>query len=416
MGYVGLTSMVGLASLGHSVIGVDTNENRVKALTRGEMPIFEPGLLELFESNKVRKKITLSSSYELVDEKIDFAFLCVATPSTEHGNADLRFIYSALSSLKERLRKGATVVVKSTVPIGTCAIFSKELEESEINVASNPEFLAEGTALRDFFSPSRVVVGADSSAIAKSVMDLYENIEGPKFQCGLASAETIKHASNSFLAIKLSFVNELASICELTGSNVQDVTHGMSLDSRIGSKFLMPGPGWGGSCFPKDTAELAYSARKLGFPMRTVEAAIESNHETINRIVRTVIGLFGENIKGVKIAIWGLAFKANTDDTRDSPALAVAQALSEEGAVISAFDPIAKPQGLDQIHLAKSALEACEGAEALLVLTEWPEFASVDPGEAKSKMKKTPLVFDTRRVLDRGKWEIDFPRLKVLGE
>jgi len=416
LGYVGLTSMVGLAHLGHSVIGLDTNENRVRSLLKGEMPIFEPGLLELFKSEKVLKNIELTNSYELIDEKIDFAFLCVSTPSAELGEADLKYFTSALLSLKERLRKGSIVVVKSTVPIGTCGLASQDLKSKGIHVASNPEFLAEGTAMKDFLSPSRIVVGAELPEVAQAVMDLYVDIDAPKLACGLSSAETIKHASNSFLAVKLSFVNELAAICEASGSSMEDVTKGMSLDSRIGEKFLKPGPGWGGSCFPKDTSELAFSARKLGFGMRTVEAAIESNHETINRVVQSVIALCDNEISGVKIAVLGLAFKANTDDTRDSPAIAVADALTKRGAVISAFDPIAKPHGLDQIRTVDSALEACDAAKVLLVLTEWPEFNLLNPGEVRSRMASNPVVFDARRVLDKAKWELEFSRVKVLGE
>jgi UDPglucose 6-dehydrogenase len=246
-------------------------------------------------------------------------------------------------------------------------------------------------------------------------MDLYEGINAPKFMCGLTSAETVKHASNSFLALKLSFVNELARVCEVVGADVSEVTYGMSLDSRIGDKFLKPGPGWGGSCFPKDTEELAISSRKLGAPMETVEAAISSNKRTKERVVESLVAKFGGDISGKTVAVWGLAFKANTDDTRSSPAIELIASLIDLGAAVRVFDPVANSNEIENVKLCKSALEACEGASALAVLTEWEEFSKVDVNEVALAMGGNPIIFDTRGILDTESWSKTFVGFSAIG-
>jgi UDPglucose 6-dehydrogenase len=324
-------------------------------------------------------------------------------------------VESAVNSSIPLLKPNGVIVMKSTLPIGSAARFSEELRPFSIHVASNPEFLSEGNALLDFQKPSRIVVGAESETIAAKVMALYEKIDSPKMFCGLTSAEAIKHASNSFLAIKLSFINELSSLCEKSGGDISDVTKGMSLDPRIGDKFLSPGPGWGGSCYPKDTLELSMTGRSLGVNMLTVEAAIESNSQTGQVVVENLKRLLQGTLLGKRIAIWGLAFKANTDDTRDSPALRIVEILLQAGASVVAYDPVAKPSLEFTLETADSAVTACADADALLILTEWEEFSLIQPTEVRSIMRSRPVVYDTRNVLDRASWSQEFEMFKGIG-
>lgn len=407
-GYVGLTTSIGLSSLGHEVIGIDINDDRIKQLQSGQIPIYEPGLEELMNQVVQQGLLGFSNSFDSVSETTEFAFICVATPTSESGRADLTYVDSAIEMVADNLQPESIIVIKSTVPIGTSGSFAEFLSQKNIKIASNPEFLSEGNALFEFQNPSRIVVGADDTKTQQRVTALYDQIDAPRMMCGLTSAETIKHASNSFLAIKLSYVNELAALCEKTGAVLSEVTHGMSLDMRIGDKFLEPGPGWGGSCFPKDTAELAYSAKQLDAQMRTVEAAIESNSRTKDRIVQSIISLAGGSVAGKTVAIWGLAFKANTDDTRDSPAVHVAKALSSQGANIKAYDPIATSNEIENAIMCSSALEACAEASVLVVLTEWKEFGLIPAEHAREVMAGDAAVFDTRNVLDTKNWSRDF--------
>jgi UDPglucose 6-dehydrogenase len=306
-------------------------------------------------------------------------------------------------------------VMKSTLPIGTAQNLSKKLSSKNLEVVSSPEFLAEGSALDDFHNPSRIVIGSDNPEAATKVMELFEGISAPRILCSLTSAETIKHASNSFLAVKLSYINELAALCNRTGALMSEVTLGMSLDPRIGDKFLRPGPGWGGSCFPKDTSELAKSAKELGAPMLTVEAAIASNAVTKTRVIELIQDQLGGTVTGKNVAIWGLAFKAMTDDIRESPAVEIMNILLDKGATVRAFDPIAKITPRENLNITNSPLEACAGAQALVVLTEWSEFSDIDPNDLRAVMAKDPQVFDTRGVLDSTKWSQVFPRFKALA-
>ena len=415
-GYVGLTTGIGLASLGHNVIGIDVDESKIARLTSGKIPIYEPGLEELMKTVVDRGFLEFSNSLDLIDKNIEMVFICVATPTSESGEADLSYVESALSQASKRLSAGSLVVMKSTVPIGTCDRLSGLLKERDIEIASNPEFLSEGNALSEFQNPSRIIVGADNEEAQSRVMDLYESINAPKILCDLTSAETIKHASNSFLALKLSFVNELARLCEVAGADISQVTYGMSLDSRIGDKFLRPGPGWGGSCFPKDTEELAFSSRKFGAPMETVEAAISSNKSTKGRVVESLVAKVGGDVSGKTVAVWGLAFKANTDDTRSSPAVEFIEALINLGAEVRVFDPVANSNGIENVKFCTSALEACEGASALAVLTEWEEFSKVDVSKVALAMGGNPIIFDTRGVLDKDSWSKTFMGFSVLGK
>jgi UDPglucose 6-dehydrogenase len=416
LGYVGITSLVGLAKLGHNVIGLDTDGTKISSLREGHIPIHEPGLKEIYREELSSGRIQFSTSYEDLRGFAGIVIVCVSTPTTELGGANLQYLSSAVDSLIEVVSPGAIVAVKSTVPIGSCEDLSDKLESRGIGIASNPEFLSEGRAMADFLNPSRIVVGANSKDVADSVMVLYRSIIAPRLICDLVTAESIKYASNAFLALKLSFVNELASLSERTGADTTQVLHGMSLDGRIGDKFLKPGPGWGGSCFPKDTRELVFSGRKLGAPLLTVEAAINSNLAQIKSITNAVVNHLGKALSGTKVAIWGLAFKAHTDDTRDSPSLAVSQRLSDLGAEVFVYDPLANGEQMNWLTMVESPLVACEGASALLVLTEWPEFSEVDPDLVKKKLTPSPLIFDTRRVLDPKKWSKVFGNFKIVGQ
>lgn len=416
LGYVGITSLVGLAELGHNVIGVDTNSEKIAALQGGQLPIHEPGLQDAFGGVLESGRVKLSSSYETLSGFAGIVVLCVSTPATEGGGADLRYLKSAVASLTGVISAGSIIAVKSTVPIGTCESLAKELEIHGIGVASNPEFLAEGRALEDFHEPSRIVVGSKSKEVADSVMSLYESINSPRLICSLATSESIKYASNAFLALKLSFVNEVASLSEHTGADTSQVLLGMSMDERIGNKFLSPGPGWGGSCFPKDTRELVFTGQSLGSPLLTVEAAIESNQNRIHGIAAAVADDLGGNLSGLKVAIWGLAFKANTDDTRDSPSVGISKDLADLGAEVVVYDPMAKGNNMDWIRMVDSPLAACEDASALIVLTEWHEFSEVDPSQVQERLTASPIVVDTRRILDAQAWSTLFSRFRVIGQ
>ena len=416
LGYVGLTTAVGLAQLGHTVLGIDLSNERVQALKNGIIPIHEPGLAEEFTSQVIARRILVSESYDEITSDIEFAFVCVSTPSSPSGQADLSYIESSTASLRSRLEPGSVLVMKSTVPIGTCRKVSAELTPFGINVASNPEFLSEGNALKDFFSPSRIVVGAEKKEIAESVLGLYAGIQAPQLICDLASAEAIKHASNALLSVRLSFVNELAAVCEKMGADISKVTEGMGLDPRIGNNFLNPGPGWGGSCFPKDSVELARSASDVGARMLTVEAAILSNTATKQRVAAIAKELLGDNPNLKTVAIWGLAFKANTDDIRESPAVQIASTLSETGARIVAFDPVVKSVPNKEFFVATSPIDACDGADLLVVLTEWDEFKSIDPAEVREVMRGNAAVYDARGMLNRTSWMANFRRYEEIGQ
>jgi len=416
LGYVGLSSAIGLATLDHDVMGLDTDEFKVEQLRSGLIPLFEPGFEDHLVEQIARGNLTFSTQYADIDPTTEFAFICVPTPSRLDGNADLSFVQSAIASLTLALTPGATIVIKSTVPIGTCESFVQDLKKSGINLVSNPEFLAEGTALRDFLQPNRIVIGANSTSESSSLDALFKSIKSPRVYCSLTSAETIKHASNSLLAVKLSFVNELAQLCEKTGANISEVSMGMSLDPRIGAGFLSPGPGWGGSCFPKDTLELNLTANKYGVQMHTVASAIVSNQFATQRVIDRVISIFGGSVKGRRIAVWGLTFKANTDDTRESPALKIVVDLAKRGGIITAYDPQARCDLPDNAVRAPSPLDACLGAEALLVLTEWEEFKTINAAGVKESMAVNPWIFDLRRLLPAANWRSHFKNFELIGE
>lgn len=414
LGYVGLTTALGLAKLGHDVIGVETNEARLLTLKQGTLPIFEPGLdLELVDSLRTGR-LTLTENLGGATEKADFFFICVSTPQSDSGEADLTFVRAVYKDLVGAINPESIIVLKSTVPVGTGDELNRTMGRKDVFYASNPEFLREGTAISDFMKPDRILVGADSSEVAAKVMDLYNVIDAPKIVTSVKSAELIKYAANAYLASRLSFVNELAALCEQVGADVDDVVIGMGSDLRIGSSFLSPGPGWGGSCFPKDTRALVAVARENQVELRIVESAIEANDNAFDRVVSRLAKLLGGDLNGKVIAVLGLAFKANTDDTRDSPALEVINRLVIAGSTVRAFDPIALAPADSSFTQSSTVVEAVSQADALLVLTEWTEFREIDP-KAVAEAMKGSVVLDTRRVLPVESWKSTFKSFNVLG-
>jgi UDPglucose 6-dehydrogenase len=415
LGYVGLTTAVGLARLGHQVLGFDVSSERIGLLREGKSPIFEENLESELASLVSDKTLTVTdSSSELADFQAEFLFICVATPQDQAGSADLSIVFDVLKSISDTAASNSVVVTKSTVPIGTGAQLQARLGRQDVFIASNPEFLREGTALKDFMEPDRIVAGANSPGVAERVLGLYSKIETAKIATSLESAELIKYSSNSYLAMRLSYANDIAALAERSGANVEDVLKGMGLDKRIGTAFLNPGPGWGGSCFPKDTQALLASARNIGMELPLVAAAINSNWNAIHRVIETITEIVGGSLQDKTIAIWGIAFKANTDDTRDSPAVAAMRLLVEKGSKLKAYDPVAKaPADLIQFQVC-SAIDSVTGADCLVVLTEWSEFSAIDP-QAVSSVMRNSAVCDTRRILPEI-WKSSFSTFRALGD
>lgn len=411
---MGLTTALGFAKLGHSVVGVDVDIEKIKNLISGKLPFFEPGL-ELELTNSLDSgKISFSSSLESSAPGATVFFVCVPTPQKRNGSANLEFVRDACRQITLQANPGSVVVIKSTVPVGTGREISEMMQREDVHFASNPEFLREGSALQDFTAPDRVVVGSDKPEIGQIVLDLYESIDCPKILTSVNSAELIKYASNAYLATRLSFVNDLTAFCEKAGADIADVVHGMGLDSRIGKMFLQPGPGWGGSCFPKDTRALIAAAEESGISLGIVKAAIDSNEATFSRIVNRMSDLIEGEIEGKIIAVWGIAFKANTDDVRDSPALEIVKRLLSKGCRVVAFDPAAKIPDWPGLEQASTAASSVIDADALLILTEWSEFSRENPQTVAEVMKGT-VVFDTRRILSVEKWSLFFDKFTFLG-
>ena len=402
-GYVGLSSAVGFAHLGHDVVGIDIDESKVEKLTSGKSPIFEKNIEKFLSKSLKKKKIVFSTDYKKISNS-KFVFLCLPTPQLDDGSADTSYILEASKLLSKHLKDSATLVIKSTVPVNTWKKVKEVLNRSDISIVSNPEFLREGTALDDFFKPDRIVVGSEDSKKANEVAKLYKAKNAKIVFTDNTSAEIIKYASNSFLAIKLSFVNEIAAYAESTDANALEVLHAMGLDKRIGKEFLKPGPGWGGMCFPKDVSALKESAREKNVPIPLLDAALESNLKAHMRIVKKISDALDGSLKGKNVAVWGLAFKANTDDTRFSPAISVIELLLAAGAKVTAFDPVVKQVKDLAIDVKTEIIQSVENADALVVLTEWQEFKSIKP-ELIGKAIKQKIVVDSRNLLDKSKWE-----------
>jgi len=406
-GYVGLVSGACFADFGHQVICVDKDAAKIAALKRGEIPIFEPGLDELLESNIKQGRLEFASDTSRVGEA-DAVFIAVGTPSRRgDGHADLSFVHQAVREIAPLLAATAVLITKSTVPVGTGDeienILRNARPDADIQVVSNPEFLREGAAIQDFKHPDRIVVGTDQERARKVLGEIYRPLylnAPPIIYVSRRTAELIKYASNAFLATKITFINEIADLCEQVGADVQEVARGMGLDNRIGAKFLHPGPGFGGSCFPKDASALIKTAHDHGVPLRLVEAVAAVNDQRKRAMARKVVLALGGSVRGKTIAVLGLTFKPNTDDTRDSPAIPLITALQDLGAIVRGYDPAgmeqAKPH-LPDVHYCQSAYSAAEGAEALVIATEWEQFRALDLSRLKDVMAR-PLIIDLRNI------------------
>lgn len=404
-GYVGLSSGACFAHLGHVVTCVDVVQLKIDNLNKGILPIVETGLEELVAEGVAAGKLSFTTDVASAVKNADVVFLCVPTPEGADGSADLSYIQTAARTLSPLLRSGAVVVNKSTVPVGSTKVVERELKRPDIAVVSNPEFLREGSAIQDFLHPDRVVVGSDNQEAAIAVGALYEKVGAPVVVTDPASAETIKYAANAFLATKISYINAVAAICEGVGADINDVVLGLGYDKRIGHEFLRPGPGWGGSCFPKDTKAMVKIAQDAGYDFGLLKGVITVNDQQYGRIVDKIRAAAGGTLKGKKIASWGLTFKALTDDLRDSPAVEIVTRLLADGASVSVFDPTVTvaPKGLDAITVSASPLEACAGADVIAVLTEWDDFRWVSPTDAAGAVSVKQIV-DARNLLDRSEW------------
>ncbi|MGW4059739.1 UDP-glucose dehydrogenase family protein [Amycolatopsis sp. NPDC004747] len=396
-GYVGLTTGACLASLGHRVVCADSDAAKVARLQAGRVPIPEPRLPELVAAGLAagRLEFVLGAAQAVGDAEV--VFLCVPTPMGEGGAADLRAVESVIAEVGALLPRGCVVVNKSTVPVGTAARVARLLGRDDVAVVSNPEFLREGSAVDDFLNPDRIVVGSDAQDAAERVAALYARLGAPTVLTDAASSELVKYAANCFLAMKLSYVNAMAELCEGLGADIADVTEGMGYDRRIGQSFLRPGPGWGGSCLPKDTHALAQVARVAGVEFPLLGATIDTNTRQRERVLGKIRAAAGGSLRGKRIGLLGLAFKAGTDDLRDSPALAVADLLAAEGAELAAYDPAVSVE-VPGILVTDDPYQAVKGAAVIVLLTEWPEFRGLDWGQI-GELAAGPVV-DTRNHLD----------------
>src|ERR1700678_4073548 len=387
-GYVGLVSAACLADFGHDVICIDKDARRIAALKRGEIPIFEPGLSDLVANNVRQGRLEFEGDLAAVADA-DAVFIAVGTPSRRgDGHADLRFVYEAVREIAPLLSDTAVVVTKSTVPVGTGdeieRILREKRPEVELQIVSNPEFLREGAAIQDFKPPDRIVVGPDDPRARALLAEIYRPLylnAAPILYVGRRAAELIKYASNAFLATKIPFINEIADLCESLGADVQQVARGMGLDNRIGSKFLHAGPGFGGSCFPKDLRALVKTAQDHDVPLRILEAVTAVNETRKRAMARKVSAVFSGSLRGKKVAVLGLTFKPNTDDMREAPSLALVTALQDMGARVRAFDPVGMHQAqalLAGVVYCENAYDCAEGADALVITTEWEQFRALD--------------------------------------
>ena len=407
-GYVGLVTGTCFAEMGNQVTCIDIDEKKVEKMKEGKCPIYEPGLETMMVRNYEGGRLEFSTSYDSINSAAA-VFMAVGTPSREDGSADLKYVYAALDQLVPLIQDGLIIVLKSTVPIGTGESVKEYLSgktDKKYVVVNNPEFLKEGSAVEDFMKPERVIIGTDDDEAWKLMEELYAPFNrqvSRTIRMSNLSAEMTKYAANCFLATKISFMNEIARLCDRTGADVNEVRHGISTDSRIGAQFLYPGPGYGGSCFPKDVKALAYSAREHGMSLKLVETTEEVNAEQKFYMFNKMKEHF-KDLNGKTIAIWGVAFKANTDDIRETPAIYTARALTEAGASVRFYDPVAddnfevycKENNL-KAEKVENKYDALNDADALCVLTEWSEFRSPDFGEMKKRLKN-PNLFDGRNL------------------
>ena len=397
-GYVGLTTGACFAHVGHHVVCADIDPGRVERLSRGVLPIFEPGLQEIVEEGLANGRLRFVVGAAEAAKDCEFAYLCVQTPQGDDGAADLTYLQQAAAEIASILPANAVVVNKSTVPVGSTKVVERVLGRHDVAVVSNPEFLREGSAVNDFLKPDRVVIGSDDPSAATRVAGLYSDTNTHLIVTDPASAETIKYAANAFLATKISFVNAVAAVCEAVGADVNDVVLGLGYDKRIGHEFLRPGPGWGGSCFPKDTRAMVKIAEDAGYDFNLLKGVVLVNDEQRERMVAKVERAVGGTLTGAVVAAWGLTFKANTDDLRESPAIAIIDELMARGAIVKAFDPQVRQHAT--ITVGADPYDVCDGADALVVLTEWDDFRWLDLAKAKRRLRRASIV-DTRNLLDR---------------
>ncbi|WP_339827644.1 UDP-glucose/GDP-mannose dehydrogenase family protein [uncultured Parasphingorhabdus sp.] len=407
-GYVGLVSGACFADFGHDVVCVDKDENKIADLDKNIMPIFEPGLADLVKRNVDAERLSFSTDLGDSVKDCDAIFIAVGTPSRRgDGHADLSYVYAASEEIADAITKRTVIITKSTVPVGTGdeveLILEKKQPREQFAVVSNPEFLREGAAIRDFKQPDRIVIGTEDDWAKDVMTEIYRPLflnESPILFTGRRTAELIKYAANAFLATKITFINEIADLCEKVGADVQEVSRGIGLDNRIGSKFLHAGPGYGGSCFPKDTLALMKTAQDNDSPVRIVEAVVQVNDQRKRAMGRKVIHALGGEARGKKVALLGLTFKPNTDDMRDAPSIAIAQTLIDGGAEVTAYDPegmkLAK-EIMPEVEMTNSSYNAAKDADAVVIVTEWDAFRALDLEKLAQVMKGNVLV-DLRNI------------------
>ncbi|MEE8456283.1 MAG: UDP-glucose/GDP-mannose dehydrogenase family protein [Limibaculum sp.] len=407
-GYVGLVSGVCFSDFGHQVVCIDRDAGKIARLDRGEVPIYEPGLEALMRKNVAAGRLTFSTDLAAGMKGAEAAFIAVGTPARRgDGHADLSYVYAAAEEIAAQIDDYMVVITKSTVPVGTNREVARRIRaarpEADFDVASNPEFLREGAAIEDFMHPDRIVVGVESDRARAVIADVYRPLflrETPMIQTGLESAEMIKYAANAFLATKITFINEIADLCEKVGADVQSVAKGIGLDGRIGPKFLHAGPGYGGSCFPKDTLALVQTARAHDSPVRIVSTVVEANEARKQAMAGKIIAAAGGSVAGKRIAVLGVTFKPNTDDMREAPSLVIVPALRDAGAEIVLCDPKGRNEGeglLGKASWVSGPYEAAENADILVLITEWNEFRALDFGRIRAVMKGD-LMVDLRNV------------------
>jgi len=408
-GYVGLVTGVCFAESGNDVICVDNDPEKLQKLRAGEVPIYEPGLETLFDRNLKENRIRFTDSLADAVEHAEIIFLALPTPPMEDGSADLKYVLGVAGEIGKLLKDYRVIVNKSTVPVGTADLVRAEIAKStqvEFDVVSNPEFLREGFAVEDFMKPERVVVGTRSERARKLMEKLYKPFllsGNPLIFMDERSSELTKYAANSFLATKITFMNEIANLCERVGADVDFVRKGIGSDSRVGKRFLFPGVGYGGSCFPKDVSALYKTSKQYDYSFRILQSVMEVNEDQKEIMVEKLLTYYGGDLKGRHFAVWGLAFKPNTDDIREAPALKIIKKVLEAGATVTAFDPeamdnVKRYSGLN-INYGENMLDTLNGADALLIVTEWGEFRNPDFDEAKKRLKK-PVIFDGRNIFD----------------
>ena len=411
-GYVGLVTGTCFAESGNDVTCLDVDAKKVELLNAGGIPIYEPGLEELVRRNKDAGRLKFMTSYEDAIKDAQCIFICVGTPQDDNGAADLKYVKAAAEGMAPYLKSGAVVTCKSTVPVGTnrqVASWIRALTDTRFYSASNPEFLKEGAAIDDFTKPDRVVVGVDEEEAAELMQELYRpflRTEKPFISMGIESAEMVKYAANCMLATKISFINEIANICERVGADINDVRKGMGHDARIGFAFMFPGVGYGGSCFPKDVRALASVAAENGVAARILRTVDETNNQQKHVLFRKITDHFGHDLKGRTVAVWGLSFKPRTDDVREAPSLVLIESLLKAGAIVKVHDPVAEENVRqimgDSIEYCKHHYDASDGADCIAIVTEWNEFRNPDFDYIKLKMK-SPVIFDGRNLYDRQK-------------